>query len=160
MQVGIEHTEAVPQNEAHKDALRERGNGPDKHFIELHDYDEPKKSQKELIMEIEADALGDGWPGDLAERKLADAIIHFIDKKVEVMQNEEFEKFEQNWLLIYDNWLPATVDRHKAVHLVQERIIEQKTRQEFERIYVITDQFLCEFDHARIRMFDTNDLWN
>lgn len=37
--IGVEHTEAVPENEAHRSALREQGHGPDVHFINREDVD-------------------------------------------------------------------------------------------------------------------------
>jgi len=163
MKVGIEHTEAVPSNVAHKDALRGQGNVSKPLFIQHHQPGEEKKSTKELKKEIEANDPGDGWVGDKPERALADAIIYFIDKKIVTMQKDGFEKFEQNWLLIYDNCRLPMVDRNEAMRLVQKRIIEEKARQEFDRIYVITGQYLCEFDcksnDVSIQMFDANDLW-
>lgn len=162
VQIGIEHTEAVPENEAHKDALRKKGNGPDAYFIQLHHPGERKKSKKELTAEIKANPLGDGWRGDKPEREWAGAIIHFIDKKVKSMHKDGFERFEQNWLLIYDNWIPRP-NLYKAVSFLQERVIEQKALCKFERLYVLNDRYLCEFNcelnHVPIEIFDINDLW-
>jgi len=100
MQIGIEHTEAVPQNEAHKTVLREKGNGADVFFISHHQPGETKKSVKDLVEEIEANQPGDGWVGDSVETEWADAMFHFIERKVAKLRKDEFERFEQDWLLI------------------------------------------------------------
>jgi hypothetical protein len=39
--IGIEHTEAVPQNEAHASVLRHAGHGPDVYFLGRHVPGEP-----------------------------------------------------------------------------------------------------------------------
>ena len=68
-QIGIEHTEAVSQNEAHETVLREKGEGPDVYFISHHHPGEPKKTAKELKEEIEANDDGKAWCGDSVERE-------------------------------------------------------------------------------------------
>jgi hypothetical protein len=72
--IGIEHTEAVPQNEAHTSFLREQGNGSDAFFISHALPGEPRKSKQQLLEEIALDGPGDGWAGDSPEREWADAM--------------------------------------------------------------------------------------
>jgi hypothetical protein len=159
-QIGIEHTEAVPQNEAHRTVLREKGNGPDVFFISHHQPGEPKKSAKELIEEIEANHAGDGWAGDSVEREWADAMFHFIKQKVATLRKDEFERFEQDWLLIYDNWSLPALDRRKATPFLHKLVNEREVLHEVARIYIITGQYLCQVASAGIQLFDINDLWN
>jgi len=159
-QIGIEHTEAVPQNEAHKTVLREKGNGPDVYFISHHHSGEPKKAAKELIEEIEANHGGAGWAGDSVEREWADAMFHFIEQKVATLLKDGFEWFEKDWLLIYDNWSLPALDRHKAAPFLLNLVTESEVLHEFERIYIITGQYLCEVASTGIQFYDINDLWN
>ena len=147
-QIGIEHTEAVPQNEAHRTVLREKENGPDVYFISHHQRGEPKKFAKELIEEIEANQAGAGWAGDSVEREWADAMFHFIEQKVATLLKKGFERFEQDWLLIYDNWSLPALDRHKAAFFLQKLVNESEVPHEFARIYIITGQYLCEVASA------------
>ena len=44
IQIGIEHTEAVPENEAHKTFLREKGGGSGVHYMSRNRPGEPKLS--------------------------------------------------------------------------------------------------------------------
>ena len=159
MQIGIEHTEAVPQNEAHKAMLRQKGNGPDVFFISHHQPGESKKSAKELIEEIEANQSGDGWDGDSVEREWADAMAHFIEQKVATLRKDGFEKFEQDWLLIYDNWPLPAVDRRNAANLLQKLINASGVLSEFARIYIITGKYVLEVSNEQTQLYEINDLW-
>ncbi|MBK1675039.1 hypothetical protein CKO35_17530 [Ectothiorhodospira shaposhnikovii] len=77
-EIGIEHTEAVPQNEAHKAVLRDRVDGPEVYFISRHQPGEPSKRAKHLIEEIKANHAGSGWEGDSVEREWSEAMLHFV----------------------------------------------------------------------------------
>lgn len=60
--IGIEHTEAVPENVARADFLRaKQGLGPDVYFTPHAIPGEPRKTAAQLRDEIEADAPGCGW---------------------------------------------------------------------------------------------------
>ena len=158
-QIGIEHTEAVPQNEAHRTVLREEGNSPGVFFISHHQPGETKKPRKELVEEIEANRSGDGWVGDSVETEWADAMFHFIKQKVATLQKDGFERFEQDWLLIYDNWPLPALDRRKAANFLQNLVNESTVLNEFTRIYVITGKYISEVSSEQIQLFEINDLW-
>ncbi|HLA04869.1 MAG TPA: hypothetical protein VJZ16_02685 [Syntrophales bacterium] len=159
-QIGIEHTEAVPQNEAHRTVLREQGNGPDVFFISHHRPGETKKSAKKLVEEIEVNQAGDGWVSDSVETEWADAMSHFMKQKLATLQKEGFERFEQDWLLIYDNWPLPALDRRKAANFLQTLVNESAVLKEFARIYIITGKFILEISNERIQLFEINDLWS
>lgn len=159
MQIGIEHTEAVPQNEAHKTVLREKVNGPDVFFISHHQAGERKKSTKELVGEIETNQAGDGWAGDSVEREWASAMFHFIEQKVATLRKDGFTKFEQNWLLIYDNWPLPAVDRHNAADFLQQLIDESSILNEFARIDIITGKYVLNVSNEHSELYEINDLW-
>lgn len=159
-QIGIEHTEAVPQNEAHKTALREKGNGPKEYFISQHQPGEPKKYPNELMKEIEAIRAGGGWVGDSVEREWAEAMFHFIEQKVAKLLNDGFERFDKDWLLIYDNWSLPAPERHKAAPILLKLVTESGDLEEFERIFIITGKYICEIASAGKQLYDINDLWN
>ena len=113
--IGIEHTRAIPQNEAHELTLRRAGNGPDTHFIQRAQPGEPRKSRQQLIEEIKADDPGDGWAGDSPDREWAAAMFAFVSAKVVSSRKEGFQRFPENWLLIYDEWpLPDFNPEHAA----------------------------------------------
>lgn len=159
-QIGIEHTEAVPQNEAHRTVLRDKVNGPDVYFISHHKPGEPKKTAKELIEAIEANNAYDGWEKDSVEREWAQAMFHFIEKKVETLLKEGFKRFDQDWLLIYDNWRLPLLNRREAAPFLLNLVNGSEVLNEFKRIYIITGQYLCEIASTDIQFYDINDLWD
>ena len=157
--IGIEHTEAVPENEAHKTVLREKRYAPDEYFISHHKPGEPKKHKKELIKEIVTNRAGASWVGDSMEREWAEAMFHFIERKVVSLLKDGFDRFDLDWLLIYDNWNPA-VDRYKAATFLLKFVTENGVLQNFERIFIITGEYVCEIATAGMQFFYVNDLWN
>ncbi len=117
--VGIEHTEAVPENVARAEFLREKGLGPDVYFIPRSAPGEPRKTAAELRREIEADASGGGWVGDSPERQWATAMAHYIREKLPKAMADGFVRYRSNWLIVYDNWpLPAINYAKAASYLV------------------------------------------
>lgn len=158
--IGIEHTEAVPQNEAHKTVLRDKVGGPDVHFISHHQPGEPKKPAKKLIEEIQANHSGSGWAGDSVEREWSEAMLHFVKGKIETLVKDGFEKFNQNWLLIYDNWSLPALDREKAAQFLLPKVIDSNSFDNFDRVYIITGNLVFEFSNTGVEEHKINDLWN
>ena len=68
LEIGLEHTEATNQNLAKERALRADGHGPEMHFVTPASVADPPKSSKEVLAEITADEMGDGWCGDSVGR--------------------------------------------------------------------------------------------
>ena len=83
-----------------------------------------------------------------------------IDKgKIETLEKEGFEKFKQNWLLIYDNWSLPALDREKAAQFLLPKLIESDSFDSFGRVYIITGNLVCEFSITGIVQHQTNELW-
>jgi hypothetical protein len=143
--IGIEHAEVVPQIEAHSSVLRERGLGPEVYFIQPALPTERRKRASRLRCEILADAAGGAWIGDSAERQWAEAMAFFIRKKAAAAQRPGFQRFEFNWLLLYDNWpLPVIKAALAAQKLIEIPDLE-KGFVVFDRILILDEQILWEF---------------
>lgn len=159
VQIGIEHTEAVPENEARKTVLRDKQNGPEVYSIYHRHPGEPKKSKKLLIREIESVEEGDGWAGDSVEVEWSIAMDYFVRRKIDKLMKAGFEKFNQNWLLIYDNWrLPALI-REKATSCLLRLVLRYNCFEKFDHIYIISGSLLCELSSAGVAQHEINNLW-
>ncbi len=113
--IGIEHTEAVAENVARAQFLREKGHGPDAYFAPHAVPGEARKTMTELLEEIERDEAGDGWVGDSGEL-WSKAMAHYAERKI--AKAASFRRYEKNWLLIYDNlFLPGLRIGTAAVRL-------------------------------------------
>ena len=160
VKIGIEHTEAVPQNEAHKTVLRENEGGSEVYFISHHKPGETKKTAKHLKKEIEENRAGSGWAGDSVEREWSEAMFHFINTKIDTLMKEGFERFDKDWLLIYDNWSLPALDHENAVPFLLKLSTDNGCFEKFDHIYIITGDLLCEFSSTGVTLHEINDLWD
>jgi len=142
--IGVEVTEAVSENTVRMDVLRE--SEPDLsgvlndenlvYFARKASVDEDKIYPCDLRDMIRANCAGDGWVGDGAEG-WATAIAHFAQIKSETALKSGFERFDQNWLLIYDNWNEPLRSRGRGDQALHKRFLKLKMFQTFDRILVI-----------------------
>ncbi|MBI5874321.1 MAG: hypothetical protein HZB81_00465 [Deltaproteobacteria bacterium] len=164
--IGIEHTEAVPQNEAHKSFLREKGRCPDVYFTPHHKPDESIKKANQLIKEINANEAGAGWVGDSVKRKWADAINHFALEKKNKIAKDGFVRYDENWLLIYDGWPLPAMDIEKAAGILLPTLLNDGAFEAFNRIFVLSNsskmsgKHFVEFSSAGVTLHEVNNLWN
>jgi hypothetical protein len=143
--IGIELTEAVPENVARASALRESGVGPKVFFVPRARPGEPPKSTAALKEEIKMSRPGPPWVGDAPEREWAEAMLHFANIKVAKAKQEGFDMYPLNWLLIYDNWPLPSVHYVKASSMLAMKFNDAATHATFDRVFVLGSRFLCEF---------------
>lgn len=147
-EVGIEHTEAVPENVARANFLRERGLGPDVYFTPHATPGEPRKTADELRREIEADEPGPAWCGDSPEREWAAAMAHHVREKIPKATADGFARLPINWLIVYDNWPLPTIAYPKAASHLEPLLAEMGAFSVFDAIFVHDDSHMCEFRAA------------
>ncbi|KRA16813.1 hypothetical protein ASD69_08645 [Lysobacter sp. Root604] len=146
--IGIEHTEAISQNDAKAAALRDDGHGPKVYFSKPASVSEPPKTSKQLKEEILADEMGDGWVGDSAERGWAEAMTHFVEKKMTSAQGEGYTRYPHLWLLIYDHWPAPALDLHKALPLLRTQLEACSAWSIFERVFILDEDLIVELNES------------
>lgn len=139
-EVGVEHTEAIHPNEAHSMALREQGHGPDVFFVNRSRPGDTKKSTAEILQEIADDEAGDGWAGHSAEEEWADAMLGSIHRKVNAANKPGFNRFRENWLLVYDNWSLPHIDVMVASQKLQEGL-DTSVFNTYGTIHIVNDHW-------------------
>ena len=142
----MEVTEAVPQNIAHKSAIRETGAGPRIHFIEHAVPGEPKRRGSDLRKEIERDAPSEPWVGHAPEVQWAAAMLHFAKEKLAKASRPGFASHPRNWLLIYDNWPLPQVHMVEAAARFSRDCLDAKVFDGFDRLFVLGSTDLCELE--------------
>ena len=147
--VGIEHTEAVPENIARAELLREKGLGPDVYFTPHVMPGEPRKTAAKLRSEIEANVPGKGWGGNSPLRKWAMAMAYCIEKKLPKAMADGFVRYPANWLIVYDNW-PPRVSYAKAASYLAPLLVDMDAFSVFNVIFVHDDSEMCEFGESPI----------
>ena len=157
-EIGIEHTEAVAQNVAQSDALREQGHGQDVLYMRRSFPDEKKLKSRDLIKEMEENETSGGWIGNSVERDWTAAMSHFASKKRRLAKKEGFKIYKENWLLIYDNWRLPNVILEEAMPMFLEKCISEKYFDTFSCIYVILSDKLCLFSSSQTEAYKLNQL--
>jgi len=148
--IGVEHTEAVPENVARAQFLREKGAGPDVFFTPHATPGEPRKTAAELRQEIEVDEPGDGWGNDSAENEWAVAIAHFVKEKYSKATADGFLRYPENWLLVYDNWPLPNVDSTKAARFLYPLLKDEQAFEVFDAVFVMDSSQMCELRDSPI----------
>lgn len=148
--IGIEHTEAVPQNAAKEASLRGRGIGPEAYYVRPAAIGERAKGSKEIRAEIEADKMGEGWIGDSAERSWVEAMIHFVSNKIRSARSPDYARFDRTWLVIYDNWPAPILNHAKAVPLLIAELAKLATWSVFERVFILDESVLLEIEQTAV----------
>lgn len=143
--LGIEHTEAVPENVANAQAMRERGFGPDVYFIPHALPGEPKRTAEELRCEIDADEPDAGWHGDSAEREWAAAMAYYVKAKLPKVMANDFIRYATNWLIVYDNWPLPFINYSNAFSYLAPTLAEMDAFSIFDAIFIHDDSQMCEF---------------
>lgn len=151
--VGIEHTEAIPQNDGKARALRADGHGDGPYFVKPASVGDPVKSQKEVLADVVANRPGDGWVGNSAEVSWAEAIAHFIAKKAASASKPGYERYDRNWLMIYDSWPAPAVKHHVALPLLRDDLSARPPWDIFDRIYVVDEHTIVELTMADTRIW-------
>lgn len=144
IRIGIEHTQVVSQNAASASAIRERGLGPEVYF---HWHAKPGEEilpSKKLIEKIKKDKLSPPWHGDSVERNTADAVLQCVIEKKEKSIAEGFDRYEQNWLLMYNNWRGPRCNFRKMVEILTPKLAEQDVSSVFDSAFILSGREMCE----------------
>lgn len=120
--IGVEVTEATTEQfAAYCSAVEKAGSG----FLEASHFrvgaPELSPEQFDNLLQ-ETDLTSDGWSGDSPEHEWAQGIQSSVEKKLRTINHPEFQKFEKNWLAIYDNLPLPSIDVGKAVSYLRPRL--------------------------------------
>lgn len=97
-----------------------------------------------LIDQIEADEPGDGWIGDSVERSWAEAMSHFIEKKVTIALKDGYELYGDDRLMIYDNWPAPSLSHKSGLSYLRKHLMGSAVWSVFRRVYIIDESVILE----------------
>ena len=155
--IGVEHTEIVPENVARASFLRSKGLGPDAYFTPRATYGEKRKTAQELKDEFLRDEPGGGWFGNAPERETADAIVGFALEKTNSAKKDGYRTFDENWLLMYNNWPGPVVNLQESASLAHARLLAGGVFDQFDRVYVLGPSALVELTAAGVQSIELVD---
>ena len=157
--IGIEQTEVVPENLAKQDFLRNKMNKNEVRFISKHHHKEEKKTTKQLKHEINNTATSGGWVGDSVEVNWSEAMEYFIEQKETNALKTGYTSFEENGLLIYDNWPTAALDIEIGADYLLKKLNTNKHKYNFSKIYILSHGVLLVFNSSNYHKYKVNELW-
>ncbi|PIR37832.1 MAG: hypothetical protein COV35_07845 [Alphaproteobacteria bacterium CG11_big_fil_rev_8_21_14_0_20_39_49] len=166
--IGIEVTEATSTDYSSYQALVQHKNPG--HFIEpthfRHGERISRKRKQELL---EAETLTSiPWSGDEAEKEWSLFIKDAIEKKHKKLKELSFDKFNQNWLLIYDNCPASFLNKEDLIPYI-EKFLPKHTFPYFDMIFIESSWFeenssvgeakIFAVSHKDCRYFSVEDIW-
>jgi len=88
-------------------------------------------------------------------------MIHFIQKKTKIFEKKGFKKFQQNWLLIYNNWAGLSCfDIEDAAFRLKTWLSKNEENIPFCRIFILSGsgQSTLEFNSElpNFKLYESN----
>ncbi len=159
--IGIEFTEAIPQDYAAASALSKKEHSDGFLDMSLFKWGTKKRSVANLRSIVTQEELsGPGWDGDSVEREWTQAIAEIVNKKTHKLTSSGFEKLPINWLLIYDNLPLPMLENDKALKYLKEILQSYwNIGGRFDIVMVETGNEILEIDAISSQNREINDLW-
>lgn len=161
-QIGIECTEAVSDEWAHIDAIREREFPDSLIMLPMLKPGERTFTNAQRAEIASGRSSGPPWVGNMAERQWAQAISHFVGRKTKKLREGVYDLDRETWLLIQDEWrVPVyrAEERVEAAELCVAQLDSHLTAPAFSRIYVADGKWLLRLVPGPIEMLPIQDLW-
>lgn len=146
--IGIEVTEAIPEQLARAKVLLE------KHFSEdtilepeFFEQDEPKIKNDEIIKihkRSNKELFGPPSYGKSIEKRWLQGINNSVIKKTKKLNHVEFDKFQMNWLLIYDDQTKANLDKEYVLAKLSvdfNDYFNDKENYIYDRIIIVSGEY-------------------
>lgn len=154
--IGVECTEAISKNDATKQVSinREKNGFPSGlRMVEHESVDGSIKEREDLENEIkrEKKLAAMPIPGDKMESNWVIDMISAVFSKVNASKKPGFEKFEENWLLIYDNTRSCGVELDDAAENLHSIMERKNIYDEFTKIYIMVGDEVLEFLRSGVR---------
>jgi hypothetical protein len=151
--IGIEFTESVPEQLARASSLLEKHfSGYAKLEPEFFGWDAPDRTNDEILeilSKSQKQLIGQGFNGNSVEEKWIEGIVGCLINKTTKLTRPDFEKFDKNWLLIYDNQTRIFLDR-EYVQMKLKPILkeywEKDKELKFDKIFFESGKYFYQLD--------------
>jgi len=137
-EIGVEATEGITPEFAKYSALAHR-QFPNALLEPGHFRpDDPPSTDEENCKLLSQNQLtSDGWAGDAAEQEWAEHIRKIVDNKLAKLLRDDFQKYDENWLYVYDNLPLPRVDLDEAIEFLRPSLEPQWSRRpNFDSLFV------------------------
>lgn len=146
--IGIEVTESIPEQLARAASLLEKM-GPEYILLEsdFFGWDAPDRNNAEIIAIIEKSnkkLIGNGYVGNSIEINWANGLISCINNKTIKLNKPNYDKYDNNWLLVYDNQVRIIIDNDFVVKYLKDSLKSYRASGSvyFNRIIIIAGGYI------------------
>ena len=161
--VGIECVEAVSEEWAQIDAIRERDFPEALIMLPMLKAGQKRFALEERIAIAKGEMAGTPWVGNMAERQWAQALAYFIEQKTMKLRAGNYADFSDNWLLIQDEWRVPVYEheeRLEAAELCLSQISHLLQTPAFSFIFVGNSKWLLRLAPEPVQIYPVRDLWS
>lgn len=157
--VGVEFTEAVKEDLARAQVLPEAklNSVIDISLFKWRDQKKTLEELRKIVMQTKLS--GPGWAGDEPEREFADAISDKIEDKTKKLNEETFSRFNEDWLLIYENLSLPALRRDIAASYLCLSLATYWATTSFHKVFVESGEFMVELSKDTLSMHRICNLW-
>lgn len=156
--VGIEITEAVKEDLARTEVLP-KADPSSVIDISLFKWRDRRKKLDELRqIARETKLTGPGWTGDEPEQEFADAISDVVENKTRKLNEDNFSRFDEDWLVIYENLALPPLEKNNTASYLCLSLANYWGSNTFQRIFVESGIFIIELTSERYAMYRICDL--
>jgi hypothetical protein len=159
--VGIEFTEATSQELAETYALAEQDGVEERVlFMDQFKRGTPKRTASQRREIIRKQPHGPGWIDEECEKEWVKSMIDNLCKKTGAFNKPEFEKYDENWLLIYDN-LPVPLIKIEDVMRGFMEALNRYWLQKncYDGILIEKENQILQFQPSKCKKLPIVDLW-
>lgn len=158
--IGIEFTESIPEQLARARSLLEKHfEGYAKLEPEFFGWDAPERNNDkilEILTKSQERLIGKGSSGKSVEEKWIEGITGCIINKTKKLNNANFEIFDKNWLLIYDNQTRPFLDKEYISTKIKHIFVDywkDDNELKFDKIFIESGKYFYQLepDSFRIR---------
>ncbi len=158
-EIGAECTEGIHKDHAHVSAIKEKIGSVVLLGMSNFKWGEKKTNKEKYQIAKQEKVTGPGWIGNSAEREWVQTMKEIIENKTVNLRDIDFDKFETNILLIYDN-LHLQPDNKVAANFLSDNLSYYwGSELVFNYVFIETGTLLLHFSIGGFKETQINDLW-
>lgn len=158
--IGCEITEAINEDYLKAQSLTDASQNKFVVDVSLFKWDTPKRNLVELREIASRDKLtGFGWASNSVEREYAKIICDVAQAKTIKMAKTGYERFCENYLLIYCNQSLPVLDISEGAAFCFESLGNYWSPSSFDKILVEKGNNIAVYSKDKYQVLPLNDLW-
>lgn len=159
-EIGCEVTEAINSEYLRAKSLPEANAESSIIDVSLFKWGAPKRKLEKLREIASREKLtGAGWAGNSVEREYADIVFDVASRKTKKMAKVGYQKYQENYLLVYLNQSLPILDQQESATICAERLAGYWSAKSFDSIFVEKGEYITVYSANGYKILPLNDIW-